>query len=179
MPITSGTSTNGANRTRYAIALGSNRRHGRHGAPAAVVRAAITAMADAGLTIEARAPILHSVAIGPAGRGFANSAAIVSTPLDPPALLILLKRIERAFGRRRGQRWGARVIDLDIAMWSGGRWPAGPRRAAAGRLAVPHVQMAVRGFVLVPLARIAADWREPWRGRSVRQLLGSPARRYL
>ena len=166
-------------RTSYAIALGSNRRHGRHGAPAAVLRAAIAAMRDAGLTIEATAPILPSVAIGPAGRGFANSAAIVSTPLDPPAVLALLKRIERAFGRRRGQRWGARVVDLDIALWSGGRWPAGPRHAKAGRLAVPHVQMAHRDFVLVPLARIAADWRDPWSGRSVRQLLGVPARRYL
>jgi 2-amino-4-hydroxy-6-hydroxymethyldihydropteridine diphosphokinase len=165
--------------TRYAIALGSNRRHGRHGAPAGVLRAAMGAMRDAGLTIEATAPILHSVAIGPAGRGFANSAAIVSTPLDPPALLALLKRIERAFGRRRGQRWGARVVDLDIALWSGGRWPVGPRRAAAGRLAVPHVQLAHRDFVLVPLARIAANWREPWRGRSVRQLLGLPSRRHL
>jgi 2-amino-4-hydroxy-6-hydroxymethyldihydropteridine diphosphokinase len=166
-------------RTSYAIALGSNRRHGRHGAPADVLRAAIVAMADAGLTIEARAPILRSVAIGPAGRGFANSAAIVSTRLDPPALLDLLKRIERAFGRRRGRRWGARVIDLDIALWSGGRWPAGPRRAHAGRLAVPHTQLALRDFVLVPLVHVAAGWRDPWSGRSVRQLLGQSARGYL
>lgn len=176
MSRTSGASTN---RTRYAIALGSNRRHGRYGAPADVLRAAITAMADAGLTMEACAPILHSVAIGPGGRGFANSAAIVSAPLDPPALLAALKRIERAFGRRRGQRWGARVIDLDIVLWSGGRWPAGPRHAAAGRLAVPHIQMRRRDFVLIPLARIAAEWREPWNGRSVRQLLGQSGRRYL
>ena len=166
-------------RTSYAIALGSNRRHGCHGAPAGVLHAAIAAMADAGLTIEACGPILRSRAIGPAGRGFANSAAIVSTSLDPAQLLDVLKRIERAFGRRRGRRWGARVVDLDIALWSGGRWPAGPRRAQAGRLAVPHVQMARRDFVLVPLARVAGEWRDPWSGRRVRQILGQSQRRYL
>jgi 2-amino-4-hydroxy-6-hydroxymethyldihydropteridine diphosphokinase len=158
-------------RTSYAIALGSNRRHGRHGAPEAVLRAALVAMVDAGLTIEARAPILRSAAIGPAGRGFANSAAIVATTLDPPALLGVLKHIEGAFGRRRGRRWGARVLDLDIALWSGGRWPIGARRAGAGRLAIPHVQIARRGFVLIPLAQVAPHWRDPWSGRSVRQLL--------
>jgi 2-amino-4-hydroxy-6-hydroxymethyldihydropteridine diphosphokinase len=159
-------------RTSYAIALGSNRRHGRYGAPDQVLHAAIAAMADAGLTIEARAPVLRSAAIGPAGRGFANSAVIVSTPLDPPALLALLKRIERAFGRRRGRRWGARVLDLDVALWTGGRWPTGTRRAGAGRLAVPHGQIARRGFVLTPLTAIAPDWRDPWSGLSVRQMQG-------
>jgi 2-amino-4-hydroxy-6-hydroxymethyldihydropteridine diphosphokinase len=36
---------------------------------------------------------------------FANAAALVDSPLDPPAMLARLKAIERAFGRRRGQRW--------------------------------------------------------------------------
>jgi len=159
-------------RTSYAIALGSNRRHGRHGGPDQVLRAAVAAMAHAGLAIEASAPVLRSAAIGPAGRGFANSAIIVSTTLDPPALLNVLKRIEQAFGRRRGRRWGARVLDLDIALWSAGRWPMGLRRAGAGRLAVPHSQIARRAFVLDPLVEIAPDWRDPWSGRSVRQLRG-------
>ena len=163
-------------RTSYAVALGSNRRHGRHGAPARVLAAAVEALAAAGLSIEAVSPVIGSVAVGPAGRGFANAAMLVSTPLAPPALLALLKRVERAFGRRRGRRWGARVLDLDIALWSGGRWPPGPRRAAAGRLAVPHAQLARRGFVLDPLARIAPGWREPWSGASVRQLRARLAR---
>ena len=41
--------------------------------------------------------------------------------LDPPAMLAALKAIERDFGRRAGRRWGARVLDLDIVAWSGGR----------------------------------------------------------
>jgi 2-amino-4-hydroxy-6-hydroxymethyldihydropteridine diphosphokinase len=158
-------------RTSYAIAIGSNRHHGRHGAPPAILAAAAAALVDAGVTIEARSPVIRSAAIGPAGRAFANGALLVSTMLDPPALLGLLKTIERDFGRRRGRRWGPRVIDLDIAMWSGGRWPAGLRQPGPGRLAVPHAELAKRDFVLGPLATIAAAWRHPTSGLRVRHML--------
>ncbi|WP_156677813.1 2-amino-4-hydroxy-6-hydroxymethyldihydropteridine diphosphokinase [Sphingomonas profundi] len=144
---------------RYAIALGSNRRHGRHGSPARVIAAALAALAAAGVEVAAISPTIHTAALGPAGRGFANAAAIVRTPLDPPALLALLKRTERAFGRRRGRRWGPRVLDLDIILWSGGRWPPGQRRARPGALAVPHAAFAGRGFVVRPLAAVAPAWR--------------------
>ena len=155
--------------TTYAIALGSNRRHGRHGAPARVIAAALVALAEAGLPIQATSRTIHTPALGPAGRGFANAAAIVTTPLDPPALLALLKRIERAFGRRPGRRWGARVLDLDIILWSAGRWPRGPRRPASHGLAIPHRDHAIRVFVLAPLVTIAPYWRTP-AGRTVAQL---------
>ncbi|MDB5662202.1 MAG: 2-amino-4-hydroxy-6-hydroxymethyldihydropteridine pyrophosphokinae [Sphingomonas bacterium] len=166
-------------RTSYAIALGSNRRHGRHGDPADVIGAAVAAMAAAGLRIDAHSPLIRSAAIGPAGRGFVNGAVLVSTTLDPPALLATLKRIEAAFGRRRGRRWGPRVIDLDLALWSAGRWPPGPRRAAAGRLAIPHGQLSARDFVLRPLAAIVPGWQDPWSARTVRQLRAALLRRRL
>ncbi|MET0271183.1 MAG: 2-amino-4-hydroxy-6-hydroxymethyldihydropteridine diphosphokinase [Sphingomonas sp.] len=143
----------------YAIALGSNRRHGRHGAPAGVVAAAVEAMASAGIVVRRVSPTIRTAALGPAGRGFANGAAVVETPLDPPALLAVLKGIERRFGRRPGRRWGARVLDLDIVAWSGGRWPTGPRHAAPHALAVPHRAAHARGFVLTPLLAVAPGWR--------------------
>jgi len=139
-------------KTSYVIALGSNRRHHRHGAPDKVLAAACAALADSGLTIDAVAPVFRTAAVGPAGRSFANSAAIVATELAPPALLRVLKATERAFGRRRGRRWGARVLDLDIILWSGGRW-------ASRSLTVPHPALAERRFVLDPVVRIAPDWR--------------------
>lgn len=150
---------------RYAIALGSNRRHGRHGAPSGVIRAALGALDDADLKILDVSPILSTEALGPAGRGFANAATIVATSLDPPALLARLKAMERAFGRRRGRRWGPRVLDLDIVLWSGGGW----RAARAGALRIPHRALAGRRFVLDPLVAIAPDWRLP-SGVTVRQL---------
>ncbi|SNT08185.1 2-amino-4-hydroxy-6-hydroxymethyldihydropteridinediphosphokinase [Sphingomonas laterariae] len=150
-------------RTSYAIALGSNRRHGRHGAPEKVIAAALAALEAQGVRVLRASPVIRTAAIGPAGRGFANAAVIVECDLDPPALLALLKRTERAFGRRPGRRWGPRVLDLDIILWSGGGW-AGPR------LAIPHAAFATRAFVLDPLVRIAPDWRHPKTARTVRQM---------
>ncbi len=150
-------------KTSYLIAIGSNRRHVRHGAPAKVVAAAIDALAAQGLDILACAPILATAAVGPAGRGFANSAFMAETDLEPPALLDLLKTTERAFGRRRGRRWGPRVLDLDIILWSEGSW-------VEDGLCVPHPGFRTRNFVLDPLHSIAPDWPDPLSGRTVRQL---------
>lgn len=138
----------------YAIGLGSNRRHGRHGSPRATVMAALAALEAHGVTVHARSPVITTAPLGPGGRAYANAAAILSAPLAPPAFLALLKTIERDFGRRRGRRWGARVIDLDILLWSGGHW-----RSAL--LMVPHRSLAQRRFVLDPLAMIAGRWRLP------------------
>ena len=146
----------------YAIALGSNRRHGRHGAPVSVLRAATEAVSHTG-SITARSPVIATAAHGPAGRAFANAALLLETRLDPPALLAALKRIERAFGRRRGRRWGARVLDLDILLWSGGAWDG--RQPA---LHIPHPQLARRRFVLDPLVTIARDWPLPRTGLRIR-----------
>ena len=150
---------------RYAIAIGSNRRHGRHGGPAGVVRAAIAALDQGGLRPVAVSPTIVTPALGPAGRSFANAAILVETQLDPPALLARLKATENAFGRRRGRRWGPRVLDLDILLWSEGRWP----RHGGRRLIVPHRSLEQRDFVLEPLVRIAPLWRVGTGVRTVRQ----------
>jgi len=145
--------------TRYAVALGSNRR-GRHGSPVDEVRAALTAIGG----LRAVSAVLASAPVGPSLRRYANAVAIVETSESPPELLARLKRVERAFGRRPGQRWGARVIDLDIVAWSGGAW-------RSPGLIVPHPRWRERSFVLAPFASIAPGWRDPVSGRTVRQLL--------
>jgi 2-amino-4-hydroxy-6-hydroxymethyldihydropteridine diphosphokinase len=156
----------------YVIGLGSNRPHGRHGRPRAILAAAIEALAAEGLAVRAVSPTIRTPAMGPSIRDFANAAVMVESDLPPPALLGLLKRIEQAFGRRPGQRWGARVLDLDILAWSEGAWPPRPRRAPPGRLAVPHVAMPLRAFALIPAAAIAARWYHPLAHRTFRQLEG-------
>jgi 2-amino-4-hydroxy-6-hydroxymethyldihydropteridine diphosphokinase len=144
--------------TSYAIALGSNRRSS-HGSPAKTVRAAADALGS-----ERLSRIRATAAVGPAGRAFANAVALVESALEPPALLATLKRIERDFGRRGGRRWGPRVLDLDIILWSEGAW-------AEDGLIIPHPEFRRRSFVLEPLVEIAPDWRDPMTGASVRQLL--------
>ena len=135
----------------YAVAIGSNRRHGRFGMPAGVIEAAIARL-DAEFDLFDAAPIILNKAVGGAGRDFANSVALVRSTLDPLGMLASIKRIEREFGRRPGRRWGERVLDLDLAAWDGGRY------RTLG-LTIPHPRLAERDFVLGPLAAIAPDWR--------------------
>ena len=97
-------------------------------------------------------PILLNPAIGGAGRDFANAVALVESDLEPPAMLRRIKALEREFGRRRGKHWAARVLDLDIALWSGGRF-------RARGLTIPHYGLEKRSFVLEPLAVVAPRWR--------------------
>ena len=135
----------------YAIAIGSNRPHGRHGRPPQVVEAAIARL-DEDFGLFDASPILLNPAHGSSGRDYANAVALVESGLEPPEMLRRLKSMERNFGRRRGRRWGSRVLDLDIALWSGGKH-------SSRRLAVPHPELACRSFVLQPLAAIAPGWR--------------------
>jgi 2-amino-4-hydroxy-6-hydroxymethyldihydropteridine diphosphokinase len=148
----------------YAIALGSNRR-GRHGSPAETLRAAAAAIGA-----ERLSRVRSTPALGPAGRAFANAVALVTSELDPPSLLARLKQVEREFGRRPGRRWGPRVLDLDIILWSQGAW-------GGDGLIIPHPQFRRRRFVLEPLAEIAPAWRDPISRATARQLLYRLARR--
>jgi 2-amino-4-hydroxy-6-hydroxymethyldihydropteridine diphosphokinase len=145
-------------RTSYAIAIGSNR-PGRHGGPRREVLAAIAALGG----VTAVSPILHTPPLGPSKRRFANAVAMIESDEAPPTLLRRLKAIERSFGRRRGQNWAARVIDLDIVLWSGGSW-------SEPGLIVPHRLFRTRNFVLAPLLLVAPEWRDPLTGFTVRQL---------
>ena len=145
-------------KTSYVIALGSNRRS-RHGSPVETVRAAAETIG-----VDRLSKIRLTPALGPAGRGFANAAAILRSDLEPPQLLRRLKQVEAEFGRRGGRRWGPRVLDLDVILWSEGTWEQ------AG-LIVPHPAYRARHFVLDPVAELAPSWRDPITGATMRQLL--------
>ena len=135
----------------YAVAIGSNRRHVRFGRPTGVVAAAIAHL-DAAFELFDASPIMLSRAAHGAGRDFANAVALVTSVIEPLAMLAVLKDMERDFGRRAGRRWGERVLDLDLVAWSGPRF-------ASRQLQIPHVRLAERDFVLLPLTMIAPDWR--------------------
>lgn len=149
---------------RYLIALGSNKRHRRHGAPERVLMAALAVLEGQGVRVKAAAPIMQSPPLGPSKRRYANSAAVIESNLSPEDLLILLKQIERDFGRRSGgQRWSSRVLDLDIVLWSGGYW-------SSPDLTIPHQSFRERDFVLAPARQIARAWRDPITGLSLNHL---------
>lgn len=146
-----------------AIGLGSNRSHGRHGLPKEVIRAAIQALEAGGLRVEHVSPILQTAPLGPSKRRYANAALTARWPHGPQALLQLLKKVERDFGRRRGLRWGARVVDCDLLAF-------GTSRVRQKGLTVPHPRLHQRDFVLQPLEKIWPGWRHPVLHLSVRQM---------
>ncbi|WP_363317681.1 2-amino-4-hydroxy-6-hydroxymethyldihydropteridine diphosphokinase [uncultured Erythrobacter sp.] len=148
----------------YLIALGSNMRSHRHGPPREVLARAAEMISLVGIEVVAVAKPIASRPIGPSSREYANGAAIVRGTMEPRGMLLLMQDIERKFGReRRGQRWRARVLDLDIVLWSGGTYHS-------PELTIPHPEFRHRDFVLGPAASIAGDWRDPETGLSVRQL---------
>lgn len=94
---------------------------------------------------------------------FLNLAAAVRTTLAPTELLSLTQSVETALGRVRHERWGARVIDIDILYMEG-------VVLRTEMLTLPHPYLTRRAFVLVPLAEIAPGLViegkrvEAWRG---------------
>ena len=152
----------------YAIAIGSNRMHGRHGRPAGVVEAAVAEL-DRRFTLFDASPILLNPAQHGAGRDFANAVALVESDREPRAMLAELHAIERAFGRRKGKRWSSRVLDLDIIAWDGGR-------VRSRRLNIPHPMLERRAFMLIPLSQVAPAWRlrGPLTAHHLMRRLGKP-----
>lgn len=96
---------------------------------------------------------------------FVNAVAALDTTLPPDALLRHLQAIEAAAGRARERRWGPRILDLDLLLH-------GDAVLDQPGLQLPHPQIAQRGFVLVPLAELAASLQVPGQGR-VAELLAA------
>ena len=90
---------------------------------------------------------------------FVNAVAAILTQLDAQALLAELKRIERKRGRENdARRWGPRVLDLDILVYS-------DHLIEEQGLTVPHAGIGERNFVLLPLREIAPELKVPGLGR--------------
>ncbi len=150
----------------YLIALGSNKRHHLLGRPERIIRHAFDALEMEQMDIFATSRIHRNRPLGPSNREFANAAALLVSPLLPPALLNRLQMVEHHFGRRdRGQRWRERQLDLDIVLWSGGMW-----KSERPALSIPHDRFSDRPFVLAPATQIAPQMRDPLTGRTIAQL---------
>ena len=151
-----------------AIGLGSN-----VGDPERALAAGVSALAALpGVTVVAVSRLYATEPVGVTDQAeFRNAAVLLEVPAGSDAetgavaLLVALKGIERAFGRRDRGRWGPREIDLDLLLFGDARISV--ERPDAGRsadpekaprlLEVPHVLAAERLFVLAPLADVAPD----------------------
>ena len=131
------------------------------------LRAALASLGKtAGVKVTAVSGFLENKAIGgPAGSpAFLNAAARVQTTQEPEELMARLLEIEREMGRERREKWGPRVIDLDLLLY-------GDRVIDTLGLKVPHPLMHTRRFVLEPLAEIAPDAIHPVLGKRILDLL--------
>ena len=87
---------------------------------------------------------------GPEQGDYLNAVVVVDTGLEPREVMDELLAIERSHGRRRGERFGPRTLDLDLLVYDGAS-------VDEPGLAVPHPRIAERRFVLEPLAEVWPD----------------------
>lgn len=95
---------------------------------------------------------------------FLNQAIHVKTALKPEELLETVLGIEKTMGRIREEKYGPRVIDIDIIFY-------GNKIRRSPTLTVPHPEVQNRRFALTPLAEIAAEYVHPVFKKTVKQLL--------
>lgn len=101
---------------------------------------------------------------GPAGQpDFINLVVEVETDKSAQEMMTLLLEIERKMGRVRVERWGPRLIDLDLLDYAG-------VVLREENLELPHPRLHERAFVLVPLMEIAPQWRHPGVGKTAAEL---------
>jgi 2-amino-4-hydroxy-6-hydroxymethyldihydropteridine diphosphokinase len=130
---------------RVFVALGSNL--GDRAAHLAAARDALGHLPDTRLLaasrVEETAPL-----DGMEQPAYLNQMVLIETRLDPHRLLAALQEIERARGRVRTERWGARTLDLDIVAY-------GERRIHDPDLVVPHPELPNRDFWQRELSELA------------------------
>jgi 2-amino-4-hydroxy-6-hydroxymethyldihydropteridine diphosphokinase len=107
--------------------------------------------------------------LGPPGQPwYINAAVQVRTRLAPEDLLRVLHRVEQDLGRVRRERWGPRLIDIDLLLYNG-------VITTGTDLCLPHPEMHKRSFVLVPLAEIAPRAWHPALHQTALELLAALA----
>lgn len=116
---------------------------------ATLERAAADIAALDGVTVLRASPVYESAPHGPPQPDFLNAALLIETTLELDNLLARLLDIETALGRVRRERWGPRIIDLDIL------FADTPHTSA--HLTVPHPHLHERAFALAPLLDVLED----------------------
>ncbi len=148
--------------TRAYLGLGSNL-----GERLENLRRAVSLLADRGARTMRSSRVYETAPVGgPQQPDYLNAVVEVETELAARALLDAALAVEEAMGRVRDERWGPRLIDVDVLTY-------GDRDIEEPGLNVPHPRMHERGFVLIPLLELDADPKLPG-GRQVATLRLGP-----
>jgi 2-amino-4-hydroxy-6-hydroxymethyldihydropteridine diphosphokinase len=147
------------------IGIGGNLATPRFGPPLDTLTAALVMLEAEGIGIATRSAWYRSEPVPRSDQPwFINAVASLTTGLSARDLLAVLQMIEGQFGRARGKRNAARVLDLDLLDYHG-------KVTETTLLVLPHPRLHQRRFVLTPLAEIAPGWRHPLSGFTAEQLL--------
>lgn len=143
-----------------AVGLGANL-----GAPeAAFARARRELASTPGVIVRAASSVWRTAPWGVVDQpDFLNGVLILDTSLTPERLLEVLQDIEASEGRKRQEKWGPRVLDLDL-LWVGREVRDTPE------LSLPHPLLSERSFVLEPAAEVAPRWMHPHTGLSIERM---------
>lgn len=132
---------------RVAVALGSNQ-----GDRLAIMRQAMAELGHVG-EIEAVSSLYETAPVGGPEQGpYLNAVCVVTTRLAPHRLLSELQQLEAEAGRVRTERWGPRLLDLDLI--SAVDETGAPIHIETDELVLPHPRARLRRFVLEPLAEV-------------------------
>lgn len=145
-----------------AIGMGSNL-----GDSWTILRQACKALSELPCTqlrATSRIRLTQPIRVSDQGSPFFNAVALLETALPPRELLDGIMAIEQRFGRERNRHWASRTLDLDILLDE-----AGPFYDQ--RLLIPHPRLGSRLFFLASLEELLPDWRHPWCGLTVRQMV--------
>jgi 2-amino-4-hydroxy-6-hydroxymethyldihydropteridine diphosphokinase len=136
----------GAAAVRAFLALGSNL-----GDRLEHLRRAVSLLGDReGVRFVRSSRVYETSPVGPPQPDYLNAVIEVETTLGARGLLRACLDVEQAMGRVRAERWGPRVIDVDVLTFD-------DERIDEPDLVVPHPRMHERAFVLVPLLELTAD----------------------
>jgi 2-amino-4-hydroxy-6-hydroxymethyldihydropteridine diphosphokinase len=135
--------------TRAFVGLGSNL-----GDRLENLALAVEGLKARGVAVLAASSVYETDPVGPPQPDYLNAAVAVGSDLPASELVAVLKQVEADIGREQTERWGPRIIDLDLLLY-------GDQTVAEPGVTVPHPELTNRAFALVPVLEIDDDVELP------------------
>ncbi|MDC1383394.1 2-amino-4-hydroxy-6-hydroxymethyldihydropteridine diphosphokinase [Candidatus Puniceispirillum sp.] len=153
--------------SRIFIGLGANLTPVGYGNPREGCVAALSALAQEGVYVEKISNWYESAPVPVSDQPwYLNAVAIAKTKLDASQTLAAMHQTEVLFGRVRGLRNEARVLDMDLIDFDG-------LVISRADLTLPHPRLHDRAFVLLPLRELSPNWKHPVTCKEIGELISA------